>query len=46
MIVALGFAVFRLAAKHLPVFPPEVKHEDASTDPVVFIDVPAPRTSQ
>jgi Ni/Fe-hydrogenase subunit HybB-like protein len=48
MIVALGFAAFRLAAKYLPVFPPETKPNRAEgspvADPIMFIDVPVSST--
>jgi Ni/Fe-hydrogenase subunit HybB-like protein len=45
MIVALGFAAFRLAAKHLPVFPKEhepskVVAEPVPYDVISFVDVP------
>lgn len=42
MVVALGFAAFRLAAKHLPVFPEEhvAPTGDNERDPVRFIDIP------
>ncbi len=46
MIVALGFAAFRLAVKYLPIFPPA--HETvpaAAREVVAFIDVPAERLS-
>ncbi|MBF8248534.1 MAG: Ni/Fe-hydrogenase cytochrome b subunit, partial [Bacteroidetes bacterium] len=46
MIVALGFAAFWLAAKFLPIFPPQKNEPAASVqakekDIVGFIDVPA-----
>jgi len=45
MIVAIGFAAFWLAAKHLPVFPPQETRATASPqaqekDTVAFIDLP------
>jgi Ni/Fe-hydrogenase subunit HybB-like protein len=45
MIVALGFAIFRYAAKYLPVFPPEESRDHrrpvtASSDVVVLVDLP------
>lgn len=46
MIVALGFAAFRLAVMYLPIFPPA--HKDAPAvvhDVVAFVDVPAERMS-
>jgi Ni/Fe-hydrogenase subunit HybB-like protein len=45
MIVAIGFAAFRLAAKHLPVFPkehapPRVVAEPIPYDVISFVDAP------
>jgi Polysulphide reductase len=43
MIVALGFAIFRLAVKYLPIFPEhhEEEHRVAQHEVVHFIDVPS-----
>jgi Ni/Fe-hydrogenase subunit HybB-like protein len=43
MIVALGFAVFRLAVRYLPIFPEHRKEEEKTVvhDVVKFIDIPA-----
>ena len=42
MIVALGFAIFRLAVQYLPIFPEPRKeaNEPVAHDVVTFIDVP------
>ncbi len=42
MIVALGFAAFRLAVRHLPIFPDKSKESSQAHDAVKFIEVSAP----
>ena len=47
MIVALGFAIFRLAVRYLPIFPehPKVEKKISGQEIVSFVEIPLSKTN-